>query len=449
MKRLFGTDGIRGVAGRPPLTASEVRAIGRAAGRVLRSKGDRGDQRMLAVRDTRESGRGLIQSLSEGLRETGVHVFDGGVISTPAAAFLVREHRFDSGVVISASHNPPEFNGIKFFTHAGRKWPDEWERLVEKLFSARHSRVRRGDGRRGELVDASSLRSDYEDFLAETIQGADFSGLRVALDCSHGANAEVAPRLFRRLGATTHVIGASPNGKNINVGCGSQHPERLARLGKEKRCHLGIAFDGDGDRVILVEERGAVVDGDGAIALLAKRFKDQKRLKKSSVVITVMANLGLKKALSRLGIRAVQVQVGDRYVSAAMQKHGIVLGGEQSGHIILGEYLPTGDGLLTSLHVAAAMKESGKPLSALVGGMKKYPQVLLNVPVKEKVPLDELDSVPAKIEKIERALGSEGRVLVRYSGTEPLLRIMLEGPDKAEIERHAKEIANAVRNAGS
>ncbi|MBV9080623.1 MAG: phosphoglucosamine mutase, partial [Elusimicrobia bacterium] len=354
----------------------------------------------------------------------------------------------DSGVVISASHNPPEFNGIKFFNAHGRKWDDRWEALVERHFfdGAGGSSSRQ---KPGAVVDAGHLAEDYEDFLVGTLGGnPSFRGLRVGLDCSNGANSRTAPELLRRLGAEIIPIGIRPNGRNINVGCGSQHTAKLARVVKQNRCHLGIAFDGDGDRVILVDEKGGVVDGDHIIALLARAFKKQKRLKKNLAVITVMANLGLKKALAQMGVKTVEVSVGDRYVSEAMRKTGAILGGEQSGHIILGEFLPTGDGLLTALQMLAVVRDEHEPLSVLAGRMRKFPQVLHNVPVAKKVPLAELDGVEARIKRIEKTLGSNGRVLVRYSGTEPLLRIMLEGPDERALQTYAGEIADCVRRAG-
>jgi phosphoglucosamine mutase len=445
-RRLFGTDGIRGVAGHSPLTPKDVLALGRCAGQVLREETGKPNSRVLIVRDTRWSGESLLNHLSQGLRENGVDVFDAGVLSTPSVACLVQAHRFDSGVVISASHNPPKFNGIKFFTSHGRKWPNAWERSVEKKFFARKGAASRPLA--GSRIFAANLAEDYEDFLIGSLgRQIDFSGLRLALDCSHGANALVGPELFSRLGATVYAIGTKPNGRNINVGCGSQNTGPLAALVRAKRCHMGIAFDGDGDRVIMIDEKGGHVDGDHIIALLARSLKKQRRLKNNIAVITVMANLGLKKALRKIGVRTVEVAVGDRFVSEAMKKHQAVLGGEQSGHIILGEFLPTGDGLLTALHTVAFMRAERKPLSALVGWMRKYPQVLHNMSVKERIPLPQLNGVSAKIKRIEKTLGSDGRVLVRYSGTEPLLRIMLEGPDKKALEGFAGEIAESVRLA--
>ena len=447
MNTLFGTDGIRGVAGKFPLTEGDVRRLGAAAGRVLLAKCGKGPCRILAVRDTRESGTILLHALTAGLRATGVDVYDAGVLSTPSAAFLVQAHRFQSGVVISASHNPPQFNGIKFFTAHGRKWPDAWEREVERAF-ARLSPDARFESERGSLVPAAALAEDYLAFLVRSLgSAAGLAGLRVAVDCSNGANFRLAPEVFRRLGVTVHVIGDKPNGKNINVGCGSQSLARLSAVVRRNRCSVGVAFDGDGDRVIFVDEKGQTVDGDHIIALMARYLKRKGRLKKGLAVVTVMANIGLRKALARINVRSVETPVGDRHVSEAMRKHGAVLGGEQSGHIILGDHLPTGDGLLTALHVLKAFAEQKEPFSRFAGWMKKYPQVLLNVTVKERRPLDTLDGVSPLIRSIEKGLGKNGRVLVRYSGTEPLLRIMLEGPKRPELDRYASEIASAVKAA--
>jgi phosphoglucosamine mutase len=446
MGQFFGTDGIRGEAGRSPLTAKEVWKIGRAAGRVLKSKINSGPIRVVIVRDTRASGPSLLKNLSDGLREEGVHVYDAGVLCTPAVALLVKTHKFQSGVVISASHNPPEFNGVKFFSAQSRKWPDEWEGHVEKILLSK-KKDKRGP-LKGEMVPADSLADDYAHFLIESL-GAKYSlnGLRIAVDCANGANYKMAPTVLTELGAEVFTINHKPTGRNINVDCGSQHTHHLSKLVRKKKCDVGVAFDGDGDRVVFVDEKGHELDGDYLIALLAKVLKQKGRLRKNTVVATVMANIGFRKAVEKMGLRILTTPVGDRHVSDAMRKHGAVLGGEQSGHIILGEYLPTGDGLLTALHVLAAIKESKKPLSKMVGFVKKFPQVLFNLRVKERIPLESMDGVASHIRTIEKTLGSNGRVLVRYSGTEPLLRIMLEGPDEKKLNAYAQSIANLVKRA--
>jgi phosphoglucosamine mutase len=450
MKKLFGTDGIRGVAGASPLTLEEVRILGICAGRVLKRKHSKEKIRVVIVRDTRRSGPGLNQALSQGLIQEGIDVYNVGVLNTPSVAYLVKAHRFHSGVVISASHNPPKFNGIKFFTSHSRKWPDEWENEVDILF---HRFIKGGfskiqfskNGRSGRLINAVSLAQDYVDFLINTLpKPRNLSGLKIALDCSHGANYQVAPYVLKTLGAKIFVLANRPNGNNINVGCGSQHTEKLARVVRKNKCHMGVAFDGDGDRVIFVDERGREIDGDYILALLAKEFLKSKTLKNRKTVITVMSNLGLKKALSKMGIRPVITPVGDRHVSYAMRHTKTVLGGEQSGHIILGKYLPTGDGLLTALHVLAVVRRTEKPFSQLVGFMKKFPQVLHNLTVKEKIPLERINGMMDKMNDIEKTLGDDGRLLVRYSGTEPLLRIMLEGPHEGQIKSFAEDLAKSV-----
>jgi len=465
MRKLFGTDGIRGLAGKSPLTSREIFYLGKAAGTVLNQHFPGQKSKIVIVRDTRASGQKILRSLEEGLRSTGVDVFDGGVMNTPSVSYIVQTHRFQSGAVISASHNPAEFNGIKFFTAHGVKWPDVWEEKVEDLFFksviarspprratkqshyviASPSSRARNDKQTGILIEAPSLTDDYEDFLIETLDGqAYLTGLKVAVDCANGANYLIAPQVLKRLGAETVLISHHPDGKNINFNCGSLHTRKLARVVRSNRCDAGIAFDGDGDRVIFIDEKGQERDGDFLIALLAKVLKLKKELKGNLVVITVMANLGLKKALRKFGIRAFVTPVGDRHVALAMKKYGSVLGGEQSGHIILGRHLSTGDGLLTAIHVLSVLRESGLPLSKLVGWVKKYPQVLLNVPVQEKKPLESLNGASRKIEQVKKTLGDNGRVFVRYSGTEPLLRVMLEGPDQKKLAEYAQDIADAI-----
>jgi phosphoglucosamine mutase len=435
------------VAGRFPLSASAVVRLAVAAGKVLRRRIKAKESNILIVRDTRFSGTSLFRHLSRGLAGNGLNVHDGGVLSTPAAAQLVRSHQFQAGVVISASHNPPEFNGIKFFTSQGRKWPDAWEQDVEKLF---FSKNKLKPGKRGRIEDRPSLQNDYISFLIETLAAdTDFSGLRIGVDCSNGANYRLAPDLLQRLGAEVITLGVEPNGKNINVDCGSQHTGALRELVRRRKCDVGVAFDGDGDRVVLVDEAGRELDGDYIIAMLARFWKEQGRLKGNRVVITVMANLGLKKALAKLGVLSTEVSVGDRFVSEAMSKTGAVIGGEQSGHIILGDYLPTGDGLLTALHLLAILKQRRRPLSKLVSFVKKYPQVLLNVRVTERIPLEQLKATQSSIHSIQKKLGENGRLLVRYSGTEPLLRIMLEGPARPALESYAKQISDTLPHAAA
>jgi phosphoglucosamine mutase len=436
MKKLFGTDGIRGLTGHYPFRSSDVIAIGRAAGLVLRKKIRSKKIRILAARDTRASGPKILKDLSLGLTSCGIDVYDAGVISTPAAAFLVKDQKFQSAVVISASHNPPEFNGIKFFNAEGQKWSDSWEVEVE-AFVHNPPKKKMGKNLMGYNHYAENLAINYEEFLLSTLDGdLDLSGVRIAMDCSNGANFQIGPEVVRSLGAEVFVIGNKPSGKNINVNCGSQHTQKLSELVRSQKCHVGIAFDGDADRVMMLDEKGQLIDGDFILAVLAKDWLVKGLLKNRIVVTTVMANLGLKKALEQMKIKCIQVSVGDRFVSEAMREFHSVLGGEQSGHIILGRYLQTGDGLLTSLHLLMALLRSKKKFSELTTVMKKYPQVLVNVRIQERVPIDELIGVQEKIDFIQNKLGDNGRVLVRYSGTEPLLRIMLEGPQESLLNRY-------------
>lgn len=447
MGTLFGTDGIRGIAYKSPLTKAEVYRLGFYAGELLKKKVGALPIRVIGVRDTRISGEDLFDSLTLGLTQSGVHVFDAGVLSTPSIAYLVKAHRFHSGFVISASHNPAEFNGIKFFTDHGRKWPDEWEREIEEYFAKRKS-VKFLSSEKTEIIPANNFLNDYADFLTKTLpRQTQFKGLKVALDCSHGANSSLAPHVFQQLGADVFVIGNHPNGKNINERCGSQHTAALVSLVRSKKCHVGFAFDGDGDRVIAVDEKGNVIDGDFIIAILAKELKAQKRLSNNCVILTVMANLGLKKYLKQIGIHVVETAVGDRHVSEAMRLHGSVLGGEQSGHIILGEHLPSGDGLLTALQITQILNQRKVKLSTLTNVMRKFPQVLKNVSVPEKKPLHLFKNVHSLIQHVEKELGSNGRLLVRYSGTEPLLRVMLEGPNENHLHQYAENIISEVKLA--
>ncbi|MGQ0644837.1 MAG: phosphoglucosamine mutase [Elusimicrobiota bacterium] len=443
-RKLFGTDGVRGVAGRWPLTDEFVRRLGWAAGRVLGRKSP-GSRPVLVVRDTRGSGPSLQRALSAGLRAAGRAVSDGGVLPTPAVAVLAPRRRCAAGAVISASHNPAEFNGIKFFSPDGTKLPDELELEIEKL-ALDGEPVSRGTAAEKKYERAAD---DYLVFLRSTWpRGLDLKGFSMVLDCANGSSGVVAARLFRSLGARVTVLSAAPDGKNINRNCGALHPGALAAAVRRLGADMGAAFDGDADRAMLVDEEGAVRNGDDVLLLAARYLKSAGRLPKNRVVVTVMANLGLRRALSALGIEALETSVGDKYVWQAMRESGAALGGEQSGHIIFREFLSTGDGLLTALQTAAIARASGRPLSCLASLVVRYPQVLLNVTVRERRPLDSLNGFSKSVQSVRDALGGNGRVLIRYSGTEPLLRIMLEGPRPAEIQAHARALAAAVRREG-
>jgi phosphoglucosamine mutase len=445
VRKLFGTDGIRGVAGQWPLTPEYVRRIGHAAGTVLRERLGGRPRTLLVVRDTRASGPALLRALAAGLGAAGFRTLDGGVLPTASVAALVPRRRLAGGAVVSASHNPAAFNGIKFFGPAGRKLSDAVEHRIEaRLFGG--DAAPEGPARTARDARAAS---DYLAFLRGTWpSGRSLRGLSLVLDCANGAAYRAAPALFRSLGARVRTLADRPDGRNINRGCGALHPERLAREVLRRRADLGVAFDGDADRAMFVDETGAVRDGDSVLLAAARHLRARGRLPGGRVVVTVMANLGLHRALRALGLRAVETPVGDRYVWEAMERTGAALGGEPSGHVIFRRHLSTGDGLLTALQVLEAMVSSGRPLSALSALVVKHPQVLVNVPVKERRPLEGLREFRRGLAALERELGNAGRVFVRYSGTEPLLRIMVEGPDHAFVRRRAEDLARAVRRDG-
>jgi phosphoglucosamine mutase len=440
-ERLFGTDGVRGHAGSPPLDVPTVRRLGAALVRALPRAS--GEHRLLIGRDTRESGGWIGRELAHGARKAGGLVTSAGVISTPAIAYLTREGLFDAGVVISASHNPFEDNGIKVFSGAGEKFTERIEREIEREVADRSWTV--PDGAAPPLEDLD-LSSRYLEHARSALPGArDLGRLRVAVDCANGATADIAPRLFAELGFDVEPLGCSPDGRNINLGCGSTHPAPLADAVVARGCRLGIAFDGDGDRAIFVDHRGRIVDGDAIMLLAARHLQSTGRLKNNAIVATVMSNIGLEIALRESGIGLVRCPVGDKYVMEEMIARDLALGGEQSGHIIFSEFLFTGDGLVTALNVLQVMAATGRQLADLASELTIYPQILLNVRVRAKRDLNEVPQIAARVADVERRLGATGRLLVRYSGTEPLLRIMLEGQDQDQIRAWAEEIAAEVR----
>lgn len=447
MSRLFGTDGIRGIAGEMPLTKDFVERLGLAAGDVLSRRVAGRPRSVFIVRDTRRSGPDLQAALTRGLTSAGFDVKDGGVLPTPSVSVLVPRHRFAAGAVISASHNPAEFNGIKFFGPEGTKLEDDWEVEIENLLTS--AEVLPAASKKGKASAFPGAKKDYLDFLKSTWPSdVTLKNFTLAIDCANGSTSPIAVELFRSLGAKVVVQSNKPDGLNINRNCGALHPESLAKTVRRTKAHLGAAFDGDGDRAIFVDEEGQVRDGDHVLLAGARHLKSQGRLKENLVVVTVMANLGLRRALAALGVDTLETSVGDKYVWQGLKKTGAVLGGEQSGHIIFREFLPSGDGLLTALQVLAVLRQSGQPLSALSSLVVGYPQVLLNVRVKEKKPLDQIDGFSREMERVKKLLGDTGRLLVRYSGTEPLLRIMLEGPSTEQIQGYADELARCVRRAG-
>lgn len=439
-KQLFGTDGIRGVAGEYPLDPATIHAFGMALGMDLRHKAP--DAAILVGMDTRESGPWIAAQVAGGLAQRGVPVVSAGVITTPGIAWLTRWDTFTAGVMISASHNPYQDNGIKVFGHSGYKLPDEEEHEVEQEIF-RHAGEAAGAPL--PLAPDPALAERYLDSLAATVSGS-FDGMRMVLDCGNGAAFQLAPALFSRLGAQVKAISCEPNGRNINLNCGALHVESLRAAVLESGADLGVAFDGDADRAIFVARSGRIVDGDAVLLIAARALKAAGKLNGGPVVATVMSNLGLERALEREGIVLLRTPVGDKYVLEEMVRAGAVLGGEQSGHVIFRQYATTGDGLLTALRILEIARQAGVGLDELTAGLEIYPQRLQNVRVRERRVLHELSAVAREIEACRLAFGAAGRVLVRFSGTEPVARVMVEGPDLAQVDEFTSRIAAAIRN---
>ncbi len=443
--RLFGTDGVRGTANVEPMTSETVLRLGRAIAHVV--KGSPRRHKIIIGKDTRLSGYMLESALTSGICSMGVDVLLVGPLPTPGIAFLTRSMRADAGVVISASHNPFQDNGIKFFGAAGFKLPDEVERDIERLVlddEIVHLRPTAQEVGKAFRIDDALGR--YNVFLKSTFpRNLTLDGLKVAIDCGHGAAYRVGPEVLEELGADVVSLGVEPDGENINQDCGALHPEGLAATVREHGADLGVAIDGDGDRAIFVDEHGEVMDGDEVLAMIGIDLQAQQRLPNAGVVATVMSNIGLDVALQERGIQLVRVQVGDRYVVEEMLRGGYGLGGEQSGHIVFLEHGTTGDGLVTALAVLALMVESGKLASELRRVMRRFPQRLVNVPVGEGRDITSLPDVQRVIARVSAALGSRGRVLVRPSGTEPLIRVMVEGEQLSEVDTFAEEIAATIR----
>ena len=443
-RQLFGTDGIRGIAGEPPLDARTAHALGVALGNWAReaskSPSD-GAAEVLIGMDTRESGPWLAGQVAGGLARSGISARFAGVITTPGVAYLTRTGPFVAGVMISASHNPYHDNGLKVISHSGYKLPDEIELRLEGLITDWLDTGQ--DAKPAHLTIDDSLDAGYIDYLANTVRGQ--FPFRVVIDCANGSAAKIAPHLFPRLGCQVDWLGVSPDGRNINLNCGSLHLDGLRERVQETGADFGIAFDGDADRALFVASGGKTVDGDSVLFLAGSRLKRDGKLPGDLVVATVMSNLGLEKALSRHGIEMLRTPVGDKYVLEEMLKRGAVLGGEQSGHVIFSEYATTGDGLLTALRVLEIVQESGKSLDTLAEEIKTFPQKLVNVRVRHKRPLAELQTVQAEIRAAEREFGGTGRVVVRFSGTEPLARVMIEAETDEEVEKWTARIADAIR----
>ena len=444
MSRLFGTDGIRGVANEPPLTPDLAYRVGRELVATLAAQHGRERVRVVIGRDTRRSGPLLEAAMVAGLLSAGADCFTVGVLPTPGIALLTRALEAHGGIVLSASHNPFEDNGIKLFSSEGTKFPDAWEEQIESRLAGDDTAPRARGGAIGKLIAYERAERYYVEFLCRCFP-LDLGGLTLVLDCAHGATYRVAPGVFRRLGARVITTCTKPDGVNINAGCGALHPEGLRRRLAAARADVGFAFDGDGDRLISVDHQGEIRDGDYALAIAGRHMAARGRLKANIVVTTVMANLGLDEALKAAGIQVVKTQVGDRYVHEEMLRVGANLGGEQSGHLLFPDHAPTGDGILSALAVLAVMRETGEPLASLAGCMRKFPQVLVNVPVSRKPPIDTLPAVTARIRAFESELDGSGRILVRYSGTESLARVMIEGADDLRIRVMADELASTIR----
>lgn len=442
MGKYFGTDGVRGIANKE-LTPELAYKIGRCGGYVLTKNNVK--PKILVGRDTRVSGHMLEGALVAGLLSIGAEVMRLGVISTPGVAYLTKALGAQAGVMISASHNPVEDNGIKFFGPDGFKLLDEQEAEIEELMDAELDKLPRPTGSDlSQVSDYFEGGQKYLQFLKNSID-EDFSGLLVALDCAHGATSSLAPYIFADLEADIVTMGTNPNGFNINDGVGSTHPEALAALVKEKGADVGLSFDGDGDRLIAIDENGDIVDGDQIMYICAKYLNEKGRLKQNTVVSTVMSNLGFYKAVETNGMKSAVTGVGDRYVMEEMRKSGYNLGGEQSGHIIFLDYITTGDGMLSAIQLVNIMKETGKTLSQLASEMKKYPQLLINVRVTDKNEALNNERIKATIEEVEAEMNGNGRILVRPSGTEPLIRVMAEAPSAEECKLLVERIVNVVK----
>lgn len=442
MGKYFGTDGVRGVAN-SELTPELAFKLGRFGGYVLTKDTQR--PKVLIGRDTRVSGHMLEGALVAGLLSIGAEVMRLGVISTPGVAYLTKALSSEAGVMISASHNPVEDNGIKFFGPDGFKLSDEQENEIEALMDLSDDTLPRPVGENlGHVNDYFEGGQKYLQYLKQTVD-EDFTGIHIALDCAHGATSSLATHLFADLDADISTMGASPNGLNINKGVGSTHPEALAAFLLEKGASIGLAFDGDGDRLIAIDEKGQIVDGDQIMYICARYMNDHNLLKHGTVVSTVMSNLGFYKGTEEHGIKSIQTAVGDRYVVEEMKKGGYNLGGEQSGHIIFLDHITTGDGLLTGLQLVNIMNMTKKSLSELAGEMKKFPQKLVNIRVTDKHGVTENEKVHAIISEVEAEMNGNGRILVRPSGTEPLVRVMAEAPTAEQCETYVDRIATVVK----
>ena len=447
MKKLFGTDGIRGVANIFPMTTEIAMQVGRAIAFLVKDqvKG----HRIVIGKDTRLSGYMIENALAAGICSMGVDVLLVGPLPTPGIAFITTSMRADAGVVISASHNPFQDNGIKIFSSNGFKLPDEREADIEELiFSQKMEALRPIDDEVGKAARIEDAKGRYIVFLKNSFpKKYTLDGFHIVLDCAHGATYKVAPHVFEELGAKVTSLGVDPDGKNINLDCGALHPELMADKVKELGADIGLALDGDGDRLIVCDEKGAIVDGDHIMAICAKGLLKKRKLKKKTLVATVMSNMGLEVAMERMGGRMVRTAVGDRYVVECMRKNGYSFGGEQSGHLVFLNHITTGDGILAGLQLLSMMIKRNKPLSELATLMESFPQTLKNVCTGSKIDIQSIAGFGDAVTRLEQQLGKDGRILVRPSGTEPVIRVMIEGQDDAEINMMADELCDLIRKA--
>jgi phosphoglucosamine mutase len=444
MGKLFGTDGIRGISNEYPMTAEMALNLGRAIAYLYKRQGHK--PRIIIGKDTRLSGDMFESAIISGICSMGVNAISVGVISTPGIAFLTSNMRADAGIVISASHNPMQDNGIKIFNSDGFKLSDEKENHIEELILANNmNKLHPTPKELGKLSRMDDATGRYVDFLKQAFpQELNPEGMKVVLDCSNGATYRIAPAVFAELGVEVTTLFDQPDGKNINLNCGSQHPESLTAEVLRQKADVGFAFDGDGDRVIAVDDKGTVLTGDRILAICSVILKKEGKLKNNFVVRTVMSNLGLSVAFKELGIDSVFANVGDRFVLEEMLARGAIIGGEDSGHLIFLQHHTTGDGLITALQLLAAMKKEGKPLSELASIMAVFPQMLINIDVKRKPEIETVPEIMAAIKQVEEKLGDKGRVLVRYSGTQNMCRVMVEGPTKEATQTYCRQIADVV-----
>jgi phosphoglucosamine mutase len=453
-KKIFGTDGVRGVANVEPVTAETALKLGRAAAHVFtqlnpRTSPEGTRPKIVLGKDTRLSGYMLENALVAGITSLGVDVLVIGPLPTPGVAYITRSLRADAGIVLSASHNPYEDNGIKFFRHDGYKLDDQIEERIEQLvFTGEIDSIRPTAQKIGRAARIDDALGRYVEFAKRSFpRGMSLEGMRVSVDVANGAGYKSTPCILRELGAEVIVAHNEPNGTNINAQCGSTYPQEIQRIVKESRAHIGITHDGDADRVLLCDENGEIVDGDEILAIAAVDLLRSGGLEQNTLVATVMSNFGIDETLTAAGGKVLRTKVGDRYVIEEMVQRNLNLGGEQSGHIIFRDFTTTGDGIISALQILRIMHTTGEPLSKLKGCLKKYPQAQRNLKVKSKPPIEELGDVVKLRDEVERELGGKGRVLLRYSGTEPKIRLLIEGRELEQIDRHANRIAKAIESA--